>query len=233
MINIRPGDERGHTRIEWLDSRHTFSFDRYHDPEHMNFRQLRVINEDWVAPGEGFPTHSHRDMEIITYVLEGALEHKDSLGTGSTIRPGEVQRMSAGRGISHSEFNHSQKDTVHLLQIWIMPKQRGLEPSYEQRSFNLEEAQDRFHLVATGSGAPESITIHQDVELYVSRISPGKMVEYRLSPGRHAWIQVARGDVSINGKQLKAGDGAAVSGEEMVEIKAADKQAEILLFDLG
>jgi quercetin 2,3-dioxygenase len=233
MITVRNGNERGHTEIGWLNSYHTFSFDQYFDPEHMNFRQLRVINEDWVKAGAGFGTHPHRDMEIITYVLEGSLEHKDSLGTGSIIRPGEVQRMSAGTGITHSEFNPSRSEPVHLLQIWIMPEKRGLKPSYEQKAFDLDAARDRLLLVAARDGRDGALTVHQDVALYVSRLSAGKSVTHRLEPNRHAWVQVARGEVFVNGKRLGAGDAAAISKEEIVEIKTDGEAAETLLFDLG
>jgi quercetin 2,3-dioxygenase len=234
MITVRHGNERGHTEIEWLDSYHTFSFDRYYDPRHMHFRTLRVINEDRVEPGAGFPTHPHRDMEIITYVLEGSLEHKDSIGTGSVIRPGEVQKMSAGSGISHSEYNPSKTEPVHLLQIWIMPEERGIEPGYEQKSFDLDvEARDRLRLVASRDGSDDTIRVHQDVSLYAGRLSAGKQVSHQLKAGRHAWIQVARGEVEVSGQRLKAGDGAAVSDEERLEIEAVGKEAEVLLFDLA
>ncbi|HLJ65312.1 MAG TPA: pirin family protein, partial [Stellaceae bacterium] len=194
MMKVRPGEERGPTRIDWLDSRHSFSFADYYDPAHMGFRALRVINEDRVAPGAGFPTHGHRDMEIISYVLEGALEHKDSIGTGSVIRPGDVQRMSAGTGILHSEYNHSKKEAVHFLQIWIVPDRAGLTPGYEQRAFPPEERRGRLRLVASRRGGLEGgVTLHQDANLYASLLGPGQQVEHALAPDRYAWIQLARG----------------------------------------
>lgn len=232
MITLRLAHERGQTRLSWLDSRHTFSFDQYYDPRYMGFRHLRVINEDRVKPGAGFGTHSHRDMEIITYVLEGALEHKDSLGTGSVIRPGEVQRMSAGTGISHSEFNHSQTEPVHFLQIWILPEQRGLRPSYEQRAFHMEETRMKWRTIAARGERPGAITVHQDVELLVTTLAPGEQLSYQLKPGRYAWIQAARGAVTLNGLTMEAGDGAAASEEERIDIRANDA-AELLLFDLA
>jgi redox-sensitive bicupin YhaK (pirin superfamily) len=232
LITIRKSVDRGHFNHSWLDTYHTFSFDRYYDPEHMGFRSLRVINEDRVDPGQGFPTHPHRDMEIITYVLEGALEHKDSMGTGSVIRPGEVQRMTAGTGITHSEFNPSQSEKVHLLQIWILPSERGLTPSYEQKMFPIEQRNGRLCLIASPASNDGAVTINQDVSLYTARLRPGKQVEHKLAPNRHAWVQVARGSVTVNGQQLEQGDGAVISGEETVTI-TGDEQAEILLFDLA
>jgi quercetin 2,3-dioxygenase len=229
MIQQRPGDERGHTQLGWLDSRHTFSFDQYYDPEHMEFRQLRVINEDRVAPGKGFGTHPHRDMEILTYVLEGALQHRDSMGTGATIRPGEVQRMTAGKGVTHSEFNASETAPVHLLQIWLLPERRGLDPSYEQRAFTDDELRHGF-LPLAGRGAP--ITIHQDVQLNAAKLERGERAAYHLAPGRHAWVQVARGTIRLNGQEMRAGDGAAITQEEHLEA-VADAPSEILLFDLA
>jgi len=232
MIQLRRSNDRGKTKLSWLDSRHTFSFGDYYDPKQMGFSYLRVINEDRVVAGAGFPTHSHRDMEIITYVLEGALAHKDSTGTSSVIRVGDVQRMSAGTGISHSEYNASQTEPVHFLQIWIMPSQTGLEPGYEQRSFTLENNSGRWVLVAAGDGRDGAVNVHQDIELLVAVLNPGQQVGYRFKPGRHAWLQLARGGVSINGTVLNIGDGAAISAEEVVEIQALD-HAEILLFDLA
>lgn len=232
MITIRKSTDRGHFNHGWLNTYHTFSFDRYHDPAHMGFRSLRVINEDRVAPGQGFPTHPHRDMEIITYVLEGALEHKDSMGNGSVIRPGEVQRMTAGTGITHSEYNQSCSEEVHLLQIWLLPKTRGLTPSYEQKTFPIEQRRGRLRLVASPHGSDGSVTINQDVSLYAVCLQPGERVEHHLAPDRHAWVQVARGSVTVNGQQLSQGDGAAISGEVSVMITGAE-QAEILLFDLS
>jgi len=232
MITLRRSDERGHTKLSWLDSRHTFSFGDYHDRRYMGFRDLRVINEDRVEPGAGFPTHSHRDMEIITYVLEGALEHKDSTGTSSAIRPGEVQRMSAGTGISHSEFNHSKTEPVHFLQIWIVPDETGLLPGYEQKALPLDKNRGRWTLIASKEGRDGSVTVHQDVDLSVALLPAGQEVTYRLKPGRHAWLQAACGSVTLNGATLSAGDGAAVSQEEILEIRAVET-AEILLFDLA
>jgi quercetin 2,3-dioxygenase len=231
MITLRSAHERGHAQHGWLESYHTFSFADYYDPRHMGFRTLRVINEDRVQPGKGFGTHPHRDMEIISYVLEGALEHKDSLGTGSVITPGEVQRMSAGTGVSHSEFNHSQSEPVHFLQIWILPERAGLPPSYEQRAFPAEEIQGKFRLVASHDGRAGSVTIQQAVDLYASVLAPGEVVTHRLSPSRHAWVQVARGTVTLNAATLSTGDGAAVSEEMLLTVVAKD-QAEVLLFDL-
>ena len=227
MIALRPAEERGHTRLSWLDSRHSFSFDRYYDPRHMGFRVLRVINEDRVDPGQGFGTHPHRDMEILTFVLEGVLEHKDSLGSGSVIRPGDVQRMTAGTGISHSEFNPSGTEPVHFLQVWILPEQPGLEPSYEQRSFPAAG----LRLVGSRDGREGSVRIHQDVLVYVARLSAGEDVVHALAPGRHAWIQMARGAAQVNGTRLAAGDGAALSEERSVTLRGVDG-AEALVFDL-
>jgi len=232
MITIRRARERGHADHGWLDTWHTFSFADYHDPRHMGFRALRVINEDVVAPGRGFGTHPHRDMEIVTYVLDGALEHKDSMGTQSVIVPGEVQRMSAGTGVLHSEFNHSKTDPVHLLQIWLLPARPGIEPSYEQTFFPDEEKRGRLRLVASPDGADGSVTIHQDARLYASLLAPGQEVAHEIAPGRHAWIHVARGTASLNGQALEAGDGAAVSDEPRVVLRGTGN-AEILLFDLA
>jgi redox-sensitive bicupin YhaK (pirin superfamily) len=232
MIQLRRGNDRGHTKLSWLDSRHTFSFGDYYDPQHMSFGDLRVINEDRVAPGAGFPTHSHRDMEIITYVLEGALAHKDSTGTSSVIRVGDVQRMSAGTGISHSEYNASQTEPVHFLQMWVLPDAKGLQPGYEQRSFELEKNRGKWIPVVTPNGRDGTVKVHQDIELLVAVLSPEQQLSYRLKPGRRAWLQLAHGGVSLNGTVLNVGDGAAISVEEMVEIQALD-DAEILLFDVA
>jgi quercetin 2,3-dioxygenase len=232
MITLRRSEERGHTKLNWLDSRHTFSFGDYHDQQYMGFRDLRVINEDRVDRAAGFPTHSHRDMEIITYVLEGAVEHKDSTGTRSVIVPGDVQRMSAGTGISHSEYNHSKTELVHFLQIWILPQQQNLPPSYEQRSFDLEKNRGRWMLIAANDGRDGAVTVHQDVVLSVALLLAGQQATYRLKPGRHAWLQLARGAVSLNGTMLNVGDGAAISAEEIVEVQSLDR-AEILLFDVA
>jgi len=232
MITVRPGDERGSSKFDWLDSRHSFAFGGYHDPQHMGFSDLRVINEDRVIPGKGFPTHSHRDMEIITYVLEGALEHKDSTGTSSVIRVGDVQRMSAGTGISHSEYNASQTEPVHFLQIWIMPNETGLKPGYEQRSFDLEKNSGSWVLVAAPDARDGAVRVHQDAELSLAVLPKGKELTYSLKPGRRAWLQVARGKTSLNGSALDGSDGAAVSEERLLKIKALEN-AEILLFDLA
>lgn len=232
MITLRPGNERGHANYGWLNTYHTFSFANYYDRRHMGFRDLRVINEDWVQPGQGFGTHSHRDMEIITYVLEGALEHKDSLGNGSVITPGEVQRMSAGTGIAHSEFNPSSTEPVHLLQIWILPNQQGVEPSYEQKTIPTEEKLGQLRLIAAPDGREGAVRIHQDVALYASVLQPGDRVSHALRPDRHAWLQVAQGSVRLNGLPLAAGDGAASSGEASLDI-LTETGAEILLFDLN
>ena len=232
MITIRPSDARGRADFGWLDSRHSFSFGEYYDPSHMGFRDLRVINEDRVAAKGGFPPHSHRDMEIISYVLDGALEHKDSLGTGAVIRPGEVQRMSAGTGITHSEYNASQEAPVHFLQIWIMPEKRGIQPSYEQRAYPAAQRQGRLKLVASRDGRDGSVTVHQDMALYAGLLAEGERVKQSMAPGRHAWLQVARGAVSLNGQAMKAGDGAAISDQPEIEI-AASEPSEILFFDLA
>ncbi len=232
MINIRHSNERGGGDYGWLNTHHTFSFDQYYDPEWMGFRSLRVINEDHVAPATGFPTHPHRDMEIITYVLDGALEHKDSLGTGSIIRPGDGQRMSAGRGIRHSEQNASATNPVHLLQIWIMPDRSGHEPSYEQKVFPESEKRGKLRLIASPNGKDGSVTIHQDASLYVSLLNPGQTVTHHLGKQRYAWLQVAKGAVTVNGEALKQGDGAAVENETKLEIHGTEP-SEILLFDLA
>ena len=232
MITVRRASERGHFDHGWLDTWHTFSFAEYHDPRHMSFRHLRVINDDRVRAGHGFPPHGHRDMEIITYVLEGALEHKDDMGNGSVIRPGDVQRMSAGTGVVHSEFNPSKSDAVHLLQIWIVPGARGLAPEYEQKTFAESELRDTLRVIAAPDGRDGAVTIHQDVSLYGSRLTPGRDVRHQLAPGRFAWLHVARGAVRVNATPLTAGDGAAVSDETAVAVSAT-APAEILLFDLA
>ena len=232
MISIRHSNERGGGNYGWLNTRHTFSFDQYYDPRFPGFRSLRVINEDEVAPGQGFPTHPHRDMEIITYVLEGALEHKDSLGTGSVIRPGDGQRMSAGRGIRHSERNASTTQPVHFLQIWIKPDSLGHEPSYEQKAFPNGEKRGKLRLIASPDGADGSVSIHQDARLYVGLLAHGDEVTHNLNEGRYAWLQVAKGAVELNGKALRQGDGAAVSEEPALSIKGSE-DAEVLLFDLA
>ncbi|HEX4486399.1 MAG TPA: pirin family protein [Terriglobales bacterium] len=232
MITLRRSAERGGGNHGWLNTKHSFSFSDYYDPKHMGFRSLRVINEDWVQPGHGFPTHPHRDMEIITYVLEGALEHKDSLGTGSIIRPGDGQRMSAGSGIRHTEANASKDELVHLLQIWIMPDKQGHKPGYEQKDFPAEEKRGKLRLIASPNGENGSVTIHQDAKLYVSLLEKDEQVEHKLASGRHAWLQVAKGAVELNGKCLTQGDGAAISEEEKLQIKGTEN-AEVLLFDLA
>jgi quercetin 2,3-dioxygenase len=231
MITIRKASERGHFNFGWLNTYHTFSFGEYYDPEFMGFRSLRVINEDFVSQGRGFPTHSHRDMEIITYILEGALEHRDSMGNGSVIRPGDVQRMTAGTGVSHSESSPSPTEPVHLLQIWILPQRTGLMPGYEQKFFPNEEKQGKFCLIASVDGREGSVTLHQDVSLYTTVLENGQQAVHQLAPNRHAWVQVAHGSISTNGENLDQGDGAAVSGEEKLTVTAREP-AEVLLFDL-
>jgi redox-sensitive bicupin YhaK (pirin superfamily) len=233
MITLRPSQERGNFDHGWLKTFHTFSFADYYDPKHVHFRALRVINEDWVEPGMGFGTHPHRDMEIITYVLEGELAHKDSMGNGTPIRPGEVQRMSAGTGVLHSEYNHSDEEAVHLLQIWIMPDKRGIQPSYEQKTFSDEEKRDRLRLIASPTGRDGSVTINADAEVYATLLDSGKSVRHELAGGRHAWIQVARGSVAVNGNTLSAGDGAGLSNEATVELTASAPNTEVLMFDLA
>jgi redox-sensitive bicupin YhaK (pirin superfamily) len=232
MIALRRSEERGGGNHGWLNTKHSFSFSDYYDPKFMGFRSLRVINEDWVQPGHGFPMHPHRDMEIITYVLEGALEHKDSLGTGSIIRPGDGQRMSAGTGIRHSEANPSRDEQVHLLQIWITPDKQGYKPGYEQKEFPTEEKRGKLRLIASPDGKDGSVTIHQDAKLYVSQLQKGDAVEHKLDNGRYAWLQVAKGSVDLNGQKMKQGDGAAISQEEKLQIKGNDS-SEVLLFDLA
>lgn len=232
MIQVRKANERGHADHGWLNTYHTFSFSTYHDLDHMRFRSLRVMNEDFVAPGQGFGTHPHRDMEIVTYVLEGALEHKDSMGNGEVLRPGEFQRMSAGTGITHSEFNPSSEEPVHLYQIWLFPERKGIEPSYEQKRFPPEERHNRLRLVASREAENGSLLIHQDARIYLASVDAGRSVEYALPPGRYAWLQVLRGRVSLNGTALGSSDGAAVSNETALSIQA-DDDAEIMLFDLA
>ncbi len=232
MLTIRPAASRGRTDIDWLDSWHTFSFGDYHDPQWRGFRSLRVINDDRIAPAGGFDTHPHRDMEIITWVLSGELEHRDSLGNGSVIRPGDMQRMTAGTGILHSEFNPSEIEPVHLLQIWLFPDRKGLAPGYEQRAFSPAELQNAFRLVASRDGRGGSVTIHQDADVYAGTLDGGRSLRHELSPGRHAWLQVASGKVVVNGRELEAGDGAAASDERSLEIAARDA-SELVLFDLA
>lgn len=233
MITIRHSSDRGHANFGWLESRHTFSFGNYHDPDQMGFSDLRVINEDKVLGGQGFSTHGHRDMEIISYVLDGALEHKDSIGTGSVIRPGDVQRMSAGSGILHSEYNHSQTEPVHFLQIWVLPDTKEIAPSYEQTHFEASEKRGQLRLVGSRDGRDGSVKIHQDVNLYATLLAADESVTQAIAPTRKLWVQVARGAVTLNGHALTAGDGAALSGEsEIVLTGAATDLAEVLVFDL-
>lgn len=231
MIKIRKSAERGSTKTPWLDSKHTFSFGSYYDPAFMNFGILRVINEDKVSPDQGFGAHSHRDMEIISYVLEGSLEHKDSLGTGSIIMPGEVQLMRAGSGITHSEFNPSKDTPIHFLQIWIIPDQTGLAPSYQQRNFQNSRKKGQLTLLVSPDGDQESLTIHQDAKVSVLDLKEDQSFSHALEIGRMAWIQVARGEIALNGHDLKQGDGAAVTQEETLNFMSL-KEAEILIFDL-
>jgi quercetin 2,3-dioxygenase len=232
MITLRRSNERGGGDYGWLNTKHTFSFSDYWDPRWMGFRSLRVINEDYVAPASGFPTHPHNDMEIITYILEGQLEHKDSLGTGSVILPGDGQRMSAGRGIRHSEFNPSKSQPVHLYQIWIMPEKKGLEPSYEQKKFPAEEKQGKFRLIASPDAKEGSVMINQDACLFVTLLPPGEEVGHSFAEGRRGWLQVAKGEVELNGQRLVQGDGAAISDERRLSLKGT-KDSEVLLFDLA
>ncbi|MDH3718436.1 MAG: pirin family protein [Planctomycetota bacterium] len=232
MIVIRRADQRGHANHGWLDTYHTFSFGGYRDPAFMGFQSLRVMNEDRVQPGQGFGTHPHQDMEIVTYVLEGALEHKDSMGNGEVLTPGEFQRMSAGTGITHSEFNPSQTEPVHLYQIWLLPQRNGIEPSYEQKRFDDGRMTNRLRLVASPDAAEDSLKIHQDARIYLAKLDNGSEVTQELLPGRHAWLQVLRGSVSLNAEDLQTSDGAAVSDESVLTI-CATSDAEIMLFDLA
>jgi quercetin 2,3-dioxygenase len=232
MIQVRKAKERGHANHGWLDTYHTFSFSSYQDPKHMRFRSLRVMNEDVVAPGQGFGTHPHNDMEIVTYVLEGALEHRDSMGNGEVLRPGEFQRMTAGTGITHSEFNPSETEPVHLYQIWLLPERKGIEPSYEQKRFPDEDRHNQLRLVASRDAENGSLLIHQDARIYLSKLDAGKEVGHELLTGRHAWLQVLRGTISLNGVDLGTSDGVAVSDEKSLTIQATT-DAEIMLFDLA
>jgi quercetin 2,3-dioxygenase len=233
MITVRPARERGHADHGWLDSNHTFSFADYHDPKHMGFRALRVINEDRVAPGRGFGAHPHRDMEILSYVIDGALEHKDSMGTGSIIRPGDVQRMTAGTGVVHSEFNASKSELVHFLQIWILPEAQRLPPGYEQKTFSVDDKKGKLRLVASRDGRDGSVTVHQDMSLYAAVLDAGQTAELAIGKGRHAWVQVVRGEgVTVNDKTLGAGDGAAISDEAKLDVRASSA-SEVLVFDLA
>jgi redox-sensitive bicupin YhaK (pirin superfamily) len=232
MIQIRPSAERGGGNHGWLDTKHTFSFADYWDPKWMGFRSLRVINEDYVAPNTGFPTHPHRDMEIVTYVLEGALAHKDSMGNGSVIKPGDVQYMSAGTGVAHSEFNASDSESAHLYQIWMFPDRQGHKPVYDQKHFSAADKRGKLRLVVSPDGRDGSVQIRQDNELYATVLAPGESVEHALKPDRHAYVQVARGSVTLNGAQLEAGDGAAISAEKSLQLTGVN-DAEVLLFDLA
>ncbi|HKV23229.1 MAG TPA: pirin family protein [Candidatus Acidoferrum sp.] len=232
MFQIRKSRDRGHFNHGWLDTYFTFSFADYYDPKHVHFRTLRVLNDDRIAPGEGFPTHPHRDMEIVTYVLEGALEHRDSMGSGSVIRPGDIQYMSAGTGVTHSEFNASATEPVHLLQIWMFPEKQGLEPVYGQKAFSEEEKRGKLRLVASPDGRDGSVKIRQDNALYATVLGKNKTVRHELKPDRHAYLQVARGSVWLNGEQLDAGDGAAISAEKSIDLTGVE-DAEVLLFDLA
>jgi redox-sensitive bicupin YhaK (pirin superfamily) len=231
MIELRKSAERGHANHGWLDSYHSFSFADYHDPRHMGFAALRVINEDVVQPGQGFGTHGHRDMEIITYILEGALEHKDSMGNGSIIRPGDVQRMSAGTGVRHSEFNPSPQELVHLLQIWIEPAVAGIAPGYEEKHFDAASKRGRLRLIASGDGREGSVRIHQDAAVYAALLDGDERATHALAAGRRAYVHVARGSVTVNGQRLAAGDAAKISGEAAIAMESG-KDAEVLLFDL-
>ncbi|MCU1285083.1 MAG: Pirin domain protein [Acidobacteriales bacterium] len=237
MITIRKSKQRGHANHGWLDTYHTFSFADYFDPKYMGFRSLRVINEDRVAPANGFGTHGHNDMEIITYVMEGALEHKDSMGNIGVIRPGDVQRMSAGTGVRHSEYNHSKTDPVHLLQIWIMPASRGISPSYEQIAFSAEERSGKLKQIAVSDAAKNgnggAVKIHQDASIFASILKPGETTQHELAAGRYGWLQVAKGSVELNGQKLEAGDGAAIENETKLSITGKDSTSEVLLFDLA
>lgn len=232
MIQTRKSTDRGHLNHGWLDTYHTFSFGSYQDPQHTRFRALRVMNEDWVAAGQGFGTHPHNDMEIVTYVLEGALEHRDSMGNGEVLRPGEFQRMSAGTGITHSEFNPSKTEATHLYQIWLFPEQRGITPSYEQKQFPEARRRNRLQLVASHDATDGSLKIHQDARIFLSTIDSGLQVDCELPAGRHAWLQVLRGSVTLNGTPLQTSDGAAVSEETQLRIQATS-DAEVMLFDLA
>ena len=233
MLTIRKANERGLSQFNWLHSQHSFSFGGYMDAAHMGFSDLRVMNEDRVVPGAGFGTHSHRDMEIISYVLEGELAHKDSMGTGSVIRPGDVQRMTAGTGVSHSEMNYSKENPVHFLQIWLIPEARGLKPGYEQKHFEPAEQQNQWRLVGSRDGRDGSVTIHQDVSLYSTKLDANTELTYQLTEGRKAWLQVVRGSAQLNGEALSVGDGAAISDLSSLSVVANENNTEILLFDLA
>jgi quercetin 2,3-dioxygenase len=231
MINIRKSADRGHVKFDWLDTQHTFSFGHYHDPNHMGFGPLRVINEDVVRAGAGFPKHPHDNMEIVTYILEGALEHKDSMGNGGVIRPGDIQRMSAGTGVTHSEFNHSPSDPVHLLQIWFLPGEKNIKPGYEQKSFSTSDKKGKLKLIASHGAREDSVDINQDVDIYSALLSANDNVVHEMREGRLGWVQVAKGSVEINGQKLEAGDGAAITDEKQIRLSGADN-AEIVFFDM-
>lgn len=233
MLTIRKAAERGISKFSWLDSQHTFSFGDYLDPRHMGFSDLRVINEDRVVAGAGFGTHGHRDMEIISYVLAGELAHKDSMGTGSVIRPGDLQRMSAGTGVTHSEMNGSPENPVHFLQIWLLPEAKGLEPGYEQKHFDLAERLDQWRLIGSRDGRDGSVTIHQNVSLYTAMLNGDTQLSYELAADRRAWLQVTRGSVSLNGQPMEAGDGAAIADLNTLTVIGNQPQSEVLLFDLA
>jgi redox-sensitive bicupin YhaK (pirin superfamily) len=232
MYRFRKATERGHADYGWLKTFHTFSFSSYHDPKHVRFRNLRVMNEDFIAPGQGFGTHPHNDMEIVTYVLQGALEHRDSMGNGEVLRPGEFQRMSAGTGITHSEFNPSETESTHLYQIWLLPDRKGIEPSYEQKKFELSERTNRLRLVASPTGEDGSLTIHTQAKIYLSTIQPQESVQLAIPPEKHVWIQNLSGSGVVSGHALEAGDGLAVSDEPLIEYQATS-EAEILVFELA
>lgn len=232
MISVRKSEARGHFDHGWLDTYHTFSFADYHDPRYMGFGPLRVINEDRVEPGQGFGTHGHRNMEIISYVLSGALEHRDSMGNGSVLRRGDVQRMSAGTGVEHSEFNHSQTEPVHFFQIWLLPERRGLAPGYEEKRFEDDDKRGRFRLIASRSGRDGSVVVHQDAEVYAALLAPGDEVAHATERTRKSWVQVASGSVSVNGERLAAGDGAAIAYDDNIVIRA-NAETELLLFDMA
>src|SRR5471030_882921 len=232
MMTLRPANERGHAEHGWLDSHHTFSFADYHDPKNMGFRTLRVVNEDRVAAGQGFGTHSHRDMEIISYVLEGALEHKDSIGTGSVIRPGDVQRMSAGTGVRHSEYNASDRDQVHFLQIWIEPSERGVAPSYEEKHFDEASKRGKLRLIASSDGRDGSVHLHQDADLYAALVDGDEKVSFEPRPGRRVYLHVVRGEAKVNGQALRAGDAMKLAGGDGKVAIENGRRAEVLLFDL-
>lgn len=232
MVQVRKANERGHASYGWLDTYHTFSFATYHDPQHMRFRNLRVMNEDFIAAGQGFGTHPHSDMEIVTYVLQGALEHRDSMGNGEVLRPGEFQRMSAGTGITHSEFNPSSHEPTHLYQIWLLPERRGIEPSYEQKKFDISERTNRLRLVASPSGEEGALTIHTQAKIYLGTFEPGNAVQKEIEPGKHIWLQVLSGKGAMDGHSLDAGDGVAISEESRFEYRA-ESASEILVFELS